>query len=48
MRVGGQHYEFPEEDFFGFGQDSQEENRTDYLLRSTEGGVGLHWKGLRL
>src|SRR6185295_9368390 len=44
VRVHGQHYEFPQEDFFGFGQDSDEEDRTNYLQRSTEGGVDLLWK----
>src|SRR5262245_14451179 len=43
LRFGGQHYEYPEEDFFGFGQDSLKNNRTDYLLRSTEAGTELKW-----
>jgi Omp85 superfamily domain len=41
--VGAQHYEFPQQDFFGFGQNSWENNRTDYLLRSTDGNVAVRW-----
>jgi hypothetical protein len=48
LRVRAQHYEYPEEDFFGFGQDSLEDNRTSYLLRSTEGSAALQWKPGRL
>jgi hypothetical protein len=47
LTVRGQHYEYPEEDFFGLGQDSHKRNRTDYLLRSTEGGAGLRWQATR-
>ena len=43
VRVRGQHYEFPQEDFFGFGQNSQENDRTSYLLRSTEAGAEMEW-----
>lgn len=43
LHVHGQYYEFPQEDFFGLGQDSQEGNRTNYLQRSTEGGADLRW-----
>ena len=39
LRVRGQHYEYPQEDFFGFGQDSQEDDRTNYLLTKHEGGA---------
>ena len=48
LRVRAQHYEYPQEDFFGFGQDSLEDNRTSYLLRSTEGSAALQWKPVRL
>jgi hypothetical protein len=48
VRASGQHYEYPQEDFFGFGQDSVEENRTNYLLRSTEGGADVRWQATRL
>jgi hypothetical protein len=44
LRVGGQYYRFPQEDFFGLGPDSRRENRTDYLLESAELGGSLHWK----
>jgi hypothetical protein len=43
----GQHYEYPQQDFFGFGQDSQEADRSDYLLRSTEATVGLQWQPVK-
>src|SRR5262245_13954012 len=48
VRVHGQHYEYPQEDFFGFGQSSEEGNRTNYLQRSTEGGADLLWKPVPL
>jgi hypothetical protein len=48
LRVRAQHYEYPQEDFFGFGQDSSEANRTNYLLRSTEAGAALRWKPAKL
>jgi hypothetical protein len=48
VRVQGQHYEFPQEDFFGLGQDSRKGDRTDYLLRSTEVGAVLQWKPAKL
>jgi len=44
LRVRGQHYKFPQEDFFGLGADSSEENRTNYLLESSEAGAELQWK----
>jgi len=47
VRMQGQYYEFPQEDFFGLGRDSQKGDRTDYLLRSTETGAGFHWKPAR-
>lgn len=42
--VRGQHARFPQEDFFGLGRFSRRENRTDYLLESTEAGAGLQWE----
>jgi hypothetical protein len=47
LRVHGQHFEFPQQDFFGFGQDSLEENRTNYLLRNTEAGAAALWKPIQ-
>jgi len=44
VSLRAQRYEYPQEDFFGFGQDSLEENRTNYLLRSTEAGAAARWK----
>jgi hypothetical protein len=48
VHVRGQHYEFPQEDFFGFGQDSLEDDRTNYLLRSTDAGAAVRWAPARL
>jgi len=48
VRVSGQHYEFPQQDFFGFTQDSRKEDRTNYLMRSTEGGAEVRWQATRL
>ena len=39
MGIRGQSVEFPEEDYFGLGPDSVEENRSNYLYRSLEGGI---------
>lgn len=44
LRVRTQYYEFPQEDFFGLGPDSRKQDRTDYLLGSTETGADLQWK----
>ena len=44
LRVRGQYYKFPQEDFFGIGADSSEDNRTNYLLESSEAGAELQWK----
>jgi len=43
VTIGAQKYEFPQEDFFGFGASSLESNRSDYLLKSTEVGADLRW-----
>jgi hypothetical protein len=48
IRASGQYYEFPQEDFFGLGMDSQETNRTNYLLDAIESGVAVRWKPSRL
>ena len=48
VSVRGQHYEFPQQDFFGFGQGSQKHDRTDYLLRGTEASIELQSKVVRL
>jgi len=42
-RVWGQKYEFPQEDLFGIGQDSSQDDRTNYLHESTEMGSELRW-----
>jgi hypothetical protein len=44
VRVRAQRYEFPQEDFFGLGQDSLEENRTNYLLKSSEASADVQWR----
>ena len=48
VRVRGQHYEFPQQDFFGFGQGSFKHDRTNYLLRSTEASGEVQWRPLRI
>jgi len=48
LSVGAQRYEFPEEDFFGFGTSSLHENRSDYLLKGTDVGADLRWTPLRV
>jgi len=48
VRLRGQHYEFPQQDFFGFGQGSQKHDRTNYLLRSTEASAEVAWQVIRL
>jgi hypothetical protein len=40
----GQYYEYPEEDFFGFGIDSIEDARSNYLLEAVEAGGAVHWR----
>jgi Omp85 superfamily domain len=42
--VFGQYYEFPQEDFFGLGPDSQESARTNYLVDAIEAGVRAQWR----
>jgi hypothetical protein len=43
LRVRGQHYEFDQQDFFGFGPHSSKDNRTNYMLKSTEVNGELSW-----
>jgi hypothetical protein len=43
VAVWGRLYEFPEEDFFGLGPDSAEEDRTSYQLNSSEFGTDVSW-----
>jgi hypothetical protein len=40
----GQYYEFPQEDFFGLGRDSEQSDRTNYLLDAFETGGRVHWR----
>jgi hypothetical protein len=40
----GQYYEFPQEDFFGIGMNSQESDRSNYLLDATEAGATIRWR----
>ena len=42
-RVWGQKFEFPQEDLFGIGQNSSEDDRTNYLHESMETGGELRW-----
>ena len=48
LRVRGQYYKFPQEDFFGLGPDSRKTDRSDYLLEATEASAELQWKPVRL
>ena len=41
IALHGKASEFPQEEFFGFGRASREEDRTNYLKRSLEGGFDL-------
>ena len=41
--VRAQYYEFPQEDFFGLGPQSVEQNRTSFLMESTEIGADVWW-----
>ena len=42
--VRGQYYEYPQEDFFGLGPQSVEENRTSFLVESAEVGADVWWQ----
>jgi hypothetical protein len=51
VSIWGRVYEFPEEDFFGIGPDTQETNRTAYQINSSEFGADASWlagKGFQL
>ena len=41
IALHGKASEFPQEEFFGFGRASSEEDRTNYLHRSLEGGLDV-------
>jgi hypothetical protein len=43
VSLKGQHYTYPQEDFFGLGRESQTEDRTNYLLEATEAGATVAW-----
>ena len=40
----GVHSQIKVQSFFGLGQDSLEENRTNYLLRSSEASADVQWR----
>jgi outer membrane protein assembly factor BamA len=42
-KVQAQYYEYPQEDFFGFGADATEDNRTNYLQKGYESSAQLSW-----
>ena len=42
--LGASHFRYPQEDFFGFGQDSLEDNRTNYLMESNNFGAEAQWR----
>jgi hypothetical protein len=42
--IRGQYFEYPQEDFFGTGQNSRTEDRTSYLHESREYGADLEWR----
>ena len=44
LRVGGQYYEHPQEDFFGLGPESVKTARSNYLLEATEANAELRWR----
>jgi hypothetical protein len=44
IAVHSQYYEFPQEDFFGIGPDTLDENRTNYLIDSVETGATVGWR----
>jgi len=44
LNVRGQRYEFPQEDFFGLGQNSRKENRTNYLMEGTDVTADVQWR----
>jgi hypothetical protein len=44
----GQYYDYPQEDFFGFGIDSSEDARSNYKLEAIEAGGAVHWRPSKL
>jgi hypothetical protein len=46
VAVHGQVFEYPQQDFFGVGMDSQREARSNYLLSQAEGGADVIWRPL--
>jgi hypothetical protein len=44
VTVRGQMYEFPEQDFFGLGMDSDVDARSNYLLSNAEAGADVTWR----
>lgn len=44
LAARGGYWEFPQEDFFGLGPDSQEADRTSYLLDTLEIGATATWE----
>lgn len=44
LKVEGEYQRHPREPFFGIGQETLEENRTTYLLKSTRAGASLWWE----
>jgi len=48
LRVHGNYSKFPQEDFFGLGQNSDTANRTNYLLETTRVGAQLQWRPAKL
>jgi outer membrane protein assembly factor BamA len=47
LQLRAQQYELPEEDFFGFGTTSSEDQRTSYLLEGLEAGANVRVKPTR-
>ncbi|MBI2189016.1 MAG: BamA/TamA family outer membrane protein [Acidobacteria bacterium] len=47
VTLRGQYYRFPQEDFFGLGQDSRREDRTDYLQEGTDVGAEARWNPVK-
>jgi hypothetical protein len=44
VTLSGQAYEFPQQDFFGLGMDSDVESRSNYRLSNAEAGADLAWR----
>lgn len=48
LRLLGQYYKFPQEDFFGLGSGTRKEDRTNYLHEAFEAGTELRWRPARM